>query len=70
MIEIESSNYENKGELLLRHVHQGVDLDLATATDTMRNLYAVWKRPINLATHYDDKEVKFLFDGEELKTLG
>ncbi|RLA65848.1 MAG: SpoVR family protein [Epsilonproteobacteria bacterium] len=70
LIEIESSNYENKGELLLRHVHQGVDLDLATATDTMRNLYAVWKRPINLATHYDDKEVKFLFDGEELKTLG
>jgi hypothetical protein len=36
----------------------------------MRNLYAVWKRPVNLATHYDDKEVKFLFDGEELKTLG
>jgi stage V sporulation protein R len=70
VIEVESSNYANRGELLLRHVHQGVDLDLAHATDTMRNLYAVWKRPVNLATHYDDKEVKFLFDGEELKTLG
>ena len=70
VIEVESSNYGNRGELLLRHVHQGVDLDLAHATDTMRNLYKVWKRPVNLATHYDDKEVIFLFDGEELKTIG
>jgi len=69
LIEIESSNYGNRGELLLRHVHQGVDLDLAHAGDTMKNLYAVWKRPVNLATHYDDKEVKFLFDGEEMKTV-
>jgi hypothetical protein len=34
----------------------------------MRNLFAIWKRPINLATKYDDKEVVFHFDGKELKT--
>jgi len=68
-IQIGSSNFSNRGELLLNHLHQGIDLDMTFASETLRNIYALWKRPVNLVTKYDDKEVRFHFDGEEVKTI-
>tara|TARA_Y100001954_G_scaffold239480_1_gene314502 strand:+ start:12203 stop:13690 length:1488 start_codon:yes stop_codon:yes gene_type:complete len=68
VIEIETSNYGNRGEILLRHVHQGVDLDMGLGADTMRNIFALWKRPVNLSTHYDGNETVYVFDGNELKS--
>ncbi|MCB9060892.1 MAG: SpoVR family protein [Halobacteriovoraceae bacterium] len=67
IIEIDDDNYMNRGELLLKHVHQGVDLDLAQAGDTMRNMHAIWKRPVNLETTYDKKTVVYIYDGKEMK---
>lgn len=69
IIEIENANYKNRKELLLKHVHRGVDLDMQFAGETMSNLFAMWKRPINLATTYEDKVVIFNFDGKEMKVL-
>ena len=69
MIDIIDANFGNRGELLLKHVHHGVDLDMAYAADTMRNIYTLWKRPINLTTVYEDKECVFIFDGKELRPL-
>jgi stage V sporulation protein R len=68
IIEVEDGNYGNRKELLLGHVHYGVDLDAQFAHETLRNLYAIWKRPVNLRTKYEDKDVVFHFDGKELKT--
>lgn len=67
IIEVEDGNYMNRKELLLSHVHYGVDLDVGFANETLRNLYAIWKRPVNLRTKYEDKEVVFSFDGKEFK---
>lgn len=67
VIEVATGNYNNRGELLLRHVHHGVDLDLQYASETMKNIYYIWKRPINLSTMYDKKEVVFTFNGKEMK---
>lgn len=69
VIEVEDANYMNRKELLLRHVHQGVDLDMQFADQTMRNIFAIWKRPVSLATQYEEKETIFQFDGKELKHL-
>jgi stage V sporulation protein R len=69
LIEIIDDNHANRGELLLRHAHQGVDLDLNFASETMRNIYHLWSRPINLSTRYEDTEVIYQFDGKELKTV-
>jgi stage V sporulation protein R len=69
IIEVENSNYKNRKELLLKHVHYGVDLDMQFAAETMSNLFAMWKRPINLATSYEEKVVIFNYDGKELKVL-
>ncbi len=67
IIEVESGNYMNRKELLLTHVHYGVDLDVGFANETLRNLFSIWKRPVNLKTKYEDKEVIFHFDGKEFK---
>jgi len=69
IIEVEAANFANRSELLLRHVHQGVDLDMGHAAETMRNIYFLWKRPVNLVTKADDREVYFVFDGKALRSL-
>jgi stage V sporulation protein R len=69
LIQVEDANFKNRKELLLKHIHGGVDLDMQFADATMRNLYALWKRPINLQTTVEDKEITFNFNGQELKPL-
>ncbi len=67
VIEVESANYKNRGELLLRHVHQGVDLDMGQASDTLRNMHKVWKRGVSIATVVENNEKIITFDGKEIK---
>ena len=69
VIEVESGNYQNRGELLLRHVHRGVDLDFSYASDTLRNLYAIWKRPVNITSRQEDQNITLSFDGKEFKQI-
>lgn len=69
VIEVESGNFQNRGELLLRHVHQGVDLDFGYASDTLRNLFALWKRPVNITSRQEDQNITLSFDGKEFKQI-
>ena len=64
-IYVEDGNYNNRGELYLRHRHEGVDLKLDYARDTMRNLHKLWTRPIHLETLIDDKKRLLSFDGSD-----
>ena len=52
---MDDGNYDNRGELLLRHRHEGVDLDLAQARDTLNNLHKVWTRPVSILTRIEGK---------------
>lgn len=67
VIEVESGNFANRGELLLRHVHRGVDLDFGYASDTLRNLFALWKRPVNIVSKQEEQNITLSFDGKEFK---
>ncbi len=69
VIEVESGNYKNRGELHLVHQHQGVDLDMALAHDTLKNIHGLWARPVNLTTVQEKKEITLCFDGKEMHTL-
>jgi stage V sporulation protein R len=64
-IYVEDANYENRGELLLRHEHQGVDLRPDYAKETLRALVRVWKRPVSVATFTEGKPSLIRFDGRE-----
>ena len=67
VIEVESGNFQNRGELLLRHVHRGVDLDFGYASDTLKNLYALWKRPVSITSKQEEQTITLSFDGKEFK---
>ncbi len=68
-IYVEEANYRNRGELYLRHQHEGIDLKLDEARDTLRNLHTVWTRPVNLETLVDENKILLTFDGAEHKEI-
>ncbi|MBX3191442.1 MAG: SpoVR family protein [Labilithrix sp.] len=67
-IYVEDANYDNRGELLLKHDHQGIDLRADYAREVMKSLVRVWKRPVNLLTLVEGKQVMIRFDGREHST--
>lgn len=64
-IYVEDGNYNNRGELYLNHRHEGVDLKMDYARDTMRNIYRIWTRPVHLETTVDEKRRLITFDGSD-----
>ncbi len=60
-IAVYDGNFANRGELLLGHRYNGVELDFEQATDTLERVYELWGRPVNLMTirtEYDDHELE------------
>jgi len=64
-IELVDANYLNRGELLLVHRFEGVPLKLDAALETLENLQAIWKRPVNLETVLEEAPVALSYDGVE-----
>jgi len=65
IIRIEDANFENRGELLLTHLWEGIDMQPDFMSETMKNMHALWTRPVNLATIMDNEKMLFRFDGQE-----
>ena len=55
-IYVVDGNYQNKGELLMLHKHEGNDLDPKWARETLRNLADIWRRPVNIETEVDGQK--------------
>ncbi len=66
---VTDGNFRNRGELLLSHRHDGVDLDIEKALRTLENVHKIWSRPVNLATVAGNQEMLFSFDGQEFGSL-
>ncbi len=58
-------NYANRGELYLAHRHNGADLDIRYATETLKSLHKIWGRPVHVQARIEDDMVLFSFDGEQ-----
>jgi stage V sporulation protein R len=71
-IYVVDGNYRNRGELLLKHEHNGVDLKLDHAADTLANIQFIWSRPVHLQTIVEGKPTMLSFDGTDhsMKTGG
>ncbi len=65
VIEVINNNFENRSELLLRHVHYGKDLDLHYAQETLKNLAMLWTRPVHLETVLNEKPKLCSHDGKQ-----
>ncbi len=63
IISVVDGNYKNRGELLLHHQHDGMDLKHEFTLEVLRNLYKVWGRPVHIETLVEDVKRKVSFDG-------
>jgi stage V sporulation protein R len=66
-IYVVDANYANRGELYLAHKHLGIDLDIKYATETLKNIQQLWKRPVHLQARIDDDMVLFSGDGDAVR---
>ena len=63
-IHVIDGNFENRGELLLEHRHEGTDLRLDYARDTLEHIFKLWSRPVHIKTMVEGKEKLLGYDGE------
>jgi stage V sporulation protein R len=64
---VEDGNFENRGELLLTHQHEGVDLEYDKAVETLKSINHLWRRPVHIYTKWNTQPKILSFDGKELK---
>ncbi len=66
-IHVADGNYANRGELFLAHQHNGLDIEIRYAVETLKNLYRMWHRPVHLQARIDDDMILFSYDGNQSK---
>ena len=64
-ISVEDANLGNRGELLLRHDHMGIDLKIDWAREVLKSLVRIWRRPVEIHTRIEGKPSLLRFDGKE-----
>jgi stage V sporulation protein R len=66
-IYVVDGDYASRGELYLAHKHNGMDLEIKFAVETLKNLYQLWHRPVHLQAKIDDDMILFSFAGDQPK---
>ncbi|MCB0362177.1 MAG: SpoVR family protein, partial [Bdellovibrionales bacterium] len=69
IINVIDANFENRGELLLAHMYEGVEMQPDHMQETMRNMFKIWGRPVNVATVLDGERRIVKFNGKEFNTI-
>jgi stage V sporulation protein R len=69
IITVNDMNFQNRSELLMVHLHEGMDLQPDFLTETLKNVYKIWKRPVNLQTVSQEKETIYCYDGEKISFI-
>ncbi len=67
IIQVSDGNYASRGELALKHLHEGVDIRLDWMKEVMKNLFGLWRHPVHLETLVEGVPKLFSFEGEECK---
>jgi stage V sporulation protein R len=66
-IYVVDGNYCNRGELYLAHKHNGLDIEIKYAIETLKNLHKIWQRPVHLQARIDDDMILFSYSGDQPK---
>lgn len=56
---------ENRAEFFLEHQHATVELKMSYDKDTLVHLHHLWKRPVHIASVWNDSTAMLSFDGSE-----
>ncbi len=63
-IKVKNGNFNNKGELLLEHDYNGIEMDLNKAEETLKFVYNLWGRDVHLKTIVKERDNEYI---EELQ---
>ncbi len=66
VIKVEDADYNHKRILLLKHDHDGRDLQLEYAEKTLKHLWQLWGREVNLATTVSGSKSLLCFADDKL----
>ena len=67
IINVVDGNFNGKGELLLTHLFEGVEMQPDYMKATMENIFAIWKKPVNIATVMEGEGRIFSWDGQDYR---
>ena len=67
IISVVDANHNNRGELLMAHLFEGVEMQPDYMQATLKNMYQLWGRPVAMATIVDGDPKIVSFDGTDLK---
>ncbi|NIM19451.1 MAG: SpoVR family protein [Candidatus Latescibacteria bacterium] len=62
-ISVVDANYDNRGELYLKHRFDGVELRIDYAKATLENIFKVWNRPVHVQTVIGENIAILSYDG-------
>jgi stage V sporulation protein R len=65
VVEVSDTNHLNRGELLLLHRHEGLDLKLDWAQATLEALFRIWTRPVLVRTVQNERPTVLRYDGKD-----
>ena len=68
-VDVSNANYQNRGELYLLHHHDGVDLRVDYAQETLKNLFLIWKRPVAIESKDEGQEKIYYYDGKSQQEI-
>ncbi|MGC7846623.1 SpoVR family protein [Desulforudis sp. 1088] len=60
------SDHNRRGELYLRHLYEGVELDVLYLEKTLPYVHRIWARPVHFETVLEEKPVVFSYNGERV----
>lgn len=60
---VEDGDYQGNGHLLLKHRHEGVDLDTYYLEKTLPYVFNLWGKTVHLETILEGRTITFSFDG-------
>ncbi len=58
IIELIDANYEMRGEMYLKHLHESMDIHINTMKCVMKILFEFWQKPIHLETILTENKIK------------
>src|SRR5262249_34268679 len=64
-ITVYDADLNGNTELLLKHHHEGQDLDLVYAEKTLEYVYYIWSRPVHLDTVVEGQPMRLSYNGEK-----
>ncbi|AJY76167.1 SpoVR family protein [Paenibacillus beijingensis] len=63
-------DYGGRGELLLLHRYEGLELDRKYVDRTLPMVHRLWGRPVHLKTcNKDNRELRYSFDGSQMQAV-